>query len=61
MLNVIVNGFTGIVWIAAFSLLAWRMKSITFRGCTTELWGNDQGILVCQLYKVLFSAAIVAM
>lgn len=59
--NAIINGFTGCVWIGAFSLLSYRMGSLTVRGCSTEVWGTDQGVLVCQLYKLLFSAAVVAM
>ncbi|KAH7356010.1 hypothetical protein BKA66DRAFT_539456 [Pyrenochaeta sp. MPI-SDFR-AT-0127] len=60
LINAIVNGFTGCVWIGAFGLLAYRMGSLTVRGCSTEIWGTDQGVLVCQLYKLLFSAAVVA-
>ncbi|KAH8722667.1 hypothetical protein GQ44DRAFT_570322, partial [Phaeosphaeriaceae sp. PMI808] len=56
-ISAIVNGFLGSIWIVAFSLLAWRMGALTIRGCTPELWGNDKGVYVCQLYKVLFSAA----
>lgn len=60
-MNAIVNGFTSCVWIGAFSLLAWRMGNLTVRACSTELWGSDKGVLVCQLYKVLFGAACVGM
>lgn len=49
--NAFVNGLTVCLCTVAFTLLAWRMGTVTDRGRTTALWGRGKSVLVCRLYK----------
>lgn len=34
------------------------MKGTLYHSCSVENWGNDTGVLVCRLYKVLFTFTV---
>ncbi|KAF2177222.1 hypothetical protein K469DRAFT_644711, partial [Zopfia rhizophila CBS 207.26] len=61
-LPAVLNGGTNIVasalWVGGFGLLADAMKETILDACTPVWWGNDTGITICRLYKLLFAASL---
>lgn len=58
--TVTADSILSVVWIVGLGFLADAMRWTLLRQCNTTLWGNDQGVLLCALYKLLFSASFVA-
>jgi len=44
-------------WAGGFGTLVEALRDNITVPCTTVYWGNDQGIMVCTLYKTLFVGA----
>jgi hypothetical protein len=61
IVNGAMNAFISTLWIVGFGFLAHAMRYSLTRPCTITMWANNTGVLVCQLYKINFSAAIVGM
>ena len=60
-LNVIVNGFLAILWCLSWSLLTWYMSGTLRNMCDVEHWREAVGIMVCRIYKALFSFTLLGM
>lgn len=56
--NLLIDIFLSILWVVAFSLLSNAMRSTLLRECTVILWGDDQGVRICVLYKLLFAVTL---
>jgi hypothetical protein len=59
ILSCCLQAFFFVVWTIGFGLLANAMQGTITRPCTTAYWGNDEGVRVCDLYKILFGGAAV--
>lgn len=55
LLNLILNIPILLLWILGLSLLGWNMAGTLGHVCNTANWGREVGIMVCRLYKALFS------
>ncbi|ORY18718.1 hypothetical protein BCR34DRAFT_595947 [Clohesyomyces aquaticus] len=53
-----VNMVASALWIAGFGLLADAESETLLDACTYTYWGNDFGVNMCRLYKLLFAAAL---
>lgn len=47
-----------LVWIVGLGLLSWGIYGTLSHSCTKINWGNDDGIMICQEYKALFSFVV---
>ncbi|KAI9687405.1 MAG: hypothetical protein M1820_010459 [Bogoriella megaspora] len=56
--NLYVNGFLAILWAVGFSLLAWWMRKTLTHVCNTANWHDETGIMVCRVYKSLFTFSL---
>jgi hypothetical protein len=62
LFNLLVNAALSIFWATGFGLLAWAMSGGTLmHKCNIKNWGNDAGIMVCRLYKTLFTFALIGL
>lgn len=58
--NLIINILLLVVWIAGISLLGWNMSGTLVHACSAANWGSSAGIMVCHIYKTLFSFTLLA-
>lgn len=56
-LNIAINGFLSLLWVVSWSLLTWYMNPTLQNMCDVEHWQEDTGIMVCRIYKALFTFA----
>jgi hypothetical protein len=61
LLNGAINFVASALWIAGFGLLADAMSETIFDACVPALWGNQTGLKICRLYKLLFAASLLGM
>lgn len=54
-LNLALNGFLAVLWALSFFLLTWFMASTLRHRCDVEHWREDAGVMVCRIYKALFT------
>lgn len=40
-------------------LLGWNMSGTLFHSCSISNWGNDTGIMICNIYKTLFAFVVI--
>jgi hypothetical protein len=40
-------------------LLGWNMTGTLFHACSITNWGNDTGIMICNIYKTLFAFVVI--
>lgn len=57
----ILNGVLICLWVVAFVILTNSMKSTITSKCSVTNWGNGTGVMVCRLYKTLFSFEAIAL
>jgi hypothetical protein len=55
LLNLIINIILLLLWVVGLSLLGWNMSGTLGHVCNASNWGSDAGIMVCRLYKALFT------
>lgn len=55
LFNLTINFLLMLLWILGISLLGWNMAGTLGHVCSSENWGSDAGVMVCRLYKALFS------
>ncbi|PPJ53650.1 hypothetical protein CBER1_00799 [Cercospora berteroae] len=53
--NLAINGFLLVVWAISWSLLTWFMSGTLANMCDVQHWHEDVGIMVCRIYKALFT------
>ena len=56
-LNIAINGFLSLLWVVSWSLLTWYMSPTLQNMCDVQHWHEDTGIMVCRIYKALFTFA----
>ncbi|GAB7329221.1 hypothetical protein MBLNU13_g01035t1 [Cladosporium sp. NU13] len=59
--NIAINGFLTLVWLVSWSLLTWYMSPTLRNYCDIEHWKEDAGIMVCRIYKALFTFAFLGL
>ena len=59
--NIAINGFLTLVWLVSWSLLTWYMSPTLRNYCDVEHWKEDAGIMVCRIYKALFTFAFLGL
>ncbi|KAK4540749.1 hypothetical protein LTR36_008964 [Oleoguttula mirabilis] len=60
-LNLAINSCLAILWALSWSLLTWYMSGTLANVCDTEHWHEDVGIMVCRIYKALFTFTLVGL
>ena len=60
-LNIAINSFLLILWALSWSLLTWFMSGTLSHMCDVENWHEDVGIMVCRIYKALFTFTLVGL
>jgi len=44
------------LWLAAFILLSYRLRNVVLsHGCIVSVWQTEMGVMVCQMYKAMYS------
>ncbi|EME49564.1 hypothetical protein DOTSEDRAFT_49802 [Dothistroma septosporum NZE10] len=54
-LNLGVNGVLLVLWGLSWCLLTWYMSGTLANMCDVEHWNEEVGIMVCRIYKALFT------
>ncbi|KAK0783893.1 hypothetical protein LTS16_002800 [Friedmanniomyces endolithicus] len=54
-LNIALNGFLAVLWTLSWSLLTYYMSGTLANVCDKAHWHEDTGIMVCRIYKALFT------
>ncbi|EOD47172.1 hypothetical protein UCRNP2_6076 [Neofusicoccum parvum UCRNP2] len=57
-LNVFLNSGLLVLWTVGFALLTWWSSGTLGHVCNTANWRNEDGIMVCRIYKALFAFAM---
>jgi hypothetical protein len=60
-LNTVLNSSLAILWAVGFSLLSWWSSGTLAHVCNTDNWEDDMGVLVCRMYKALFSFSLMGL
>ena len=60
-LNLLVNSFLAILWSLSWALLTWYMSGTLANKCDVGHWNEDVGIMVCRIYKALFTFTLVGL
>lgn len=58
LLNTSLNALLTLLWTLSFSLLTWWSAGTLGHVCNTLNWDTNTGIMVCRIYKALFSFAL---
>ncbi|QKX58631.1 uncharacterized protein TRUGW13939_05756 [Talaromyces rugulosus] len=61
VLSMVLNIILFILWIASIGLLGYSMKGTISVTCDTSNWGTSTGVMVCRLYKTLFSFVVISL
>ncbi|KAI9858679.1 MAG: hypothetical protein M1813_007311 [Trichoglossum hirsutum] len=56
--NLAINAMLSVFWATGFGLLTWAMSGTLVHKCNATNWGNDAGVMVCRLYKALFTFSL---
>jgi len=54
-LNLILNTALFCLWGMGFGMLSYYMSPTLGNYCNTKTWENDAGVMVCRIYKTLFT------
>ncbi|KAF2772429.1 hypothetical protein EJ03DRAFT_204039 [Teratosphaeria nubilosa] len=60
-LNLAINGFLTLLWGLSWIVLTIYMSRTLAHVCDYEHWNENVGIMVCRIYKALFTFALVGM
>ncbi|KAK3711415.1 hypothetical protein LTR37_009594 [Vermiconidia calcicola] len=60
-LNLAINSLLAFLWALSWSLLTWYMSPTLAHMCDVEQWDNDVGIMVCRIYKALFTFTLLGL
>lgn len=60
-LNLGINGLLAVLWGLSFGLLTWYMSSTLGETCDKEHWNEEVGIMVCRIYKALWTFTLVGL
>ncbi|KAF1813443.1 hypothetical protein P152DRAFT_457804 [Eremomyces bilateralis CBS 781.70] len=57
-LNLVLNSGLFVIWVVGFALLSWYSSQTLFHYCNKENWHEQAGVMVCRIYKALFTFAL---
>jgi len=62
-LNIAINSFLTLLWLLSWSLLTWyiQMSGTLANVCDKAHWHEDTGIMVCRIYKALFTFTLLGL
>lgn len=60
-LNIFINSFLLVLWALSWSLLTWYMSGTLANMCDMEHWRAETGIMICRIYKALFTFALLGL
>ena len=60
-LNIAINACLAVLWAVSWSLLTWYMSGTLANVCDIEHWNEDVGVMVCRIYKALFTFTLVGL
>ncbi|KAL1882503.1 hypothetical protein Plec18167_002919 [Paecilomyces lecythidis] len=60
LLSFFFNFVLFMLWTTSLGLLGWSMSGTLTTTCDTANWGTTTGIMVCRVYKVLFTFTVTA-
>lgn len=60
-LNLILNSTVFVIWTIGFGMLSWWMWGTLTHYCDVSHWNDGTGIMVCKIYKALFSFALLGL
>ncbi|KAG9646245.1 hypothetical protein KCU98_g10295, partial [Aureobasidium melanogenum] len=60
-LNLILNSTIFVIWTIGFGMLSWWMWGTLTHYCDVSHWNDGTGIMVCKIYKALFSFALLGL
>ncbi|KAL2217536.1 hypothetical protein M432DRAFT_443595 [Thermoascus aurantiacus ATCC 26904] len=60
LLSLIFNSLLFLLWTVSLGLLGWSMSGTLMTSCNTATWGTSTGVMVCRIYKVLFTFTVLA-
>ncbi|KAK5154642.1 hypothetical protein BJ546DRAFT_842485 [Cryomyces antarcticus] len=60
-LNIFLNSGLAVLWAVGFSLLSWWMSGTLTHVCNTANWHDETGIMVCRIYKSLFTFSLLGL
>lgn len=60
IINILLNIPILFLWLFGISILTWNMYGALGHTCSLTNWGNDRGVMVCQIYKTLYSFVVFA-
>ncbi|KAH7018690.1 hypothetical protein B0J12DRAFT_415604 [Macrophomina phaseolina] len=60
-LNLALNSILLVIWTLGFGLLSWWASGTLGHFCTRANWRDDDGIMVCRIYKALFAFSLLGL
>lgn len=61
-LNLLSHLITVSLWLAALGILSSRLSHMVLsQSCNIDLWQTNMGIMVCRLYKALYSFIVISL
>lgn len=54
-LNIVLNSTLFCLWGMGFGMLSYFMSATLGHYCNTAMWENEAGVMVCRIYKTLFT------
>jgi hypothetical protein len=60
LFNLIINALLTLLWLLGLSLLGWNMAGTLGHVCNAANWGSEAGIMVCRIYKALFTFSLLS-
>lgn len=60
-LNIVLNSTLLCLWTMGFGMLSYFMSPTLGHYCNTATWENEAGVMVCRIYKALFTFTLVGL
>lgn len=60
-LNLLINGALAVLWAMSWGILTWYMSGTLAGVCNLDNWEHDVGVMVCRIYKALFTFALLGL
>ncbi|OJD36651.1 marvel domain-containing protein 2 [Diplodia corticola] len=60
-LNLLLNSGLLVIWTLGFALLSWWSSGTMGHVCNKANWHDDDGIMICRIYKALFSFSLLGL
>lgn len=59
--NLATNGILAVIWAMGFSMLAYFMWGTLTNYCDIRHWNDGAGIMVCRIYKAVFTFGLLGL